>query len=351
MNPVRYHRLVITLHWVMATAFFLMLGSGLAMVNLTLDPALQFQLYQWHKGLGVLLLLAFFLRLTVRLLSSAPPQKYRAAKAGHAALYIWMLALPLSGWVMVSASPYGLPTIVFDLFTWPHLPGLAANTRVENLSKEIHEMLAYTFIALIAVHIGAVIKHRIVDRENLLPRIGIGAVMLLVAGTAFARPYTVDYGQSRITFSGTHAGKPFNGAFEKWAAEISFDPAKLPESRITVTVDTASAKTGNAMYDGTLPTADWFDVKKHPQARFVSNTIAAEPEGRYTVNGVLAIRNTSVPVKFAFSPGDLNASPVKTSFTMILDRLAFGIGQKSDPGAKWVSQSIPLDITLVAKPQ
>ncbi|MDX2112297.1 MAG: cytochrome b [Alphaproteobacteria bacterium] len=179
--PRRYHGLAITLHWVMAVAFFAMLGSGLAMVHLELDQSLKFQMFQWHKSLGVLLLMAAFLRLSLKLATKQPPLpdsmkplEKKAAKAGHWAFYGWMLALPIAGWVMVSASPYGLPTIVFGWFEWPHIPGIAANEAIEELAEETHALLAYSFIALIAMHIAAVIKHALVEKENLLPRMGIG---------------------------------------------------------------------------------------------------------------------------------------------------------------------------------
>ena len=56
----RYHTVAIALHWVMALAFFSMLASGMIMTDYIDDKALQFRVYQWHKSLGVLLLLAFF---------------------------------------------------------------------------------------------------------------------------------------------------------------------------------------------------------------------------------------------------------------------------------------------------
>ena len=179
--PRRYHGLAITLHWVMAVAFFAMLGSGLAMVHLELEQSLKFQMFQWHKSLGVLLLMAAALRILVKFKTKQPrwpdsmkPLEKKAAKIGHWAFYGWMFALPVAGWVMVSASPYGLPTIVFGWFEWPHIPGIAANDTVEDTAEEIHAWLAYSFMALIGMHIAAVIKHAVFEKENLLPRMGIG---------------------------------------------------------------------------------------------------------------------------------------------------------------------------------
>jgi polyisoprenoid-binding protein YceI len=176
-------------------------------------------------------------------------------------------------------------------------------------------------------------------------------IALLIAMPVQAKDYVVDKAKSRITFSGSHAGNAFEGSFEKWDAQISFDPANLPASSVRVTVDTASAKTGNAMYDGTLPTSDWFDAKAHPKAVFQSESIAAKEGGGFTAKGTLTIRQKTVPVQFDFAFIDAKATPLETSFTLTLDRLAFGLGEKSDAKAEWVSKDMALKIAVVASPR
>ena len=182
ISPARYSTVAITLHWLMALAFILMLASGLAMdSDGLLPPALKFQMFQWHKSLGVCLLMLFFVRLGWRLLHEPPalPASIKgleklAAHAGHWGLYALMIAMPLTGWLMVSASVFGLPTIVFGLFEWPHIPGVAMNEAISGAANQAHGLLAWVFIALIAGHIAAVIKHAVIDKHNLLPRMGIG---------------------------------------------------------------------------------------------------------------------------------------------------------------------------------
>ena len=179
---MRYSIAAIILHWIMGIGFLLMLGSGLTFENWDNMPQnLKFNVIQWHKSLGVLLLCAVVLRLVLRFIIKPPslPAKLSnfdkiAAKAGHWALYAAMIIMPVSGWIMVSSSSYGLPTIVFNWFEWPHIPDLAGNREMRQLSGGTHEYTAYIFIGLIALHIAAVVKHYIVDRINLLPRMGIG---------------------------------------------------------------------------------------------------------------------------------------------------------------------------------
>lgn len=177
----KYDNVAVTLHWVMAAAFFAMLGSGLALEFAEMEKSFTFKLVQWHKSLGVLLLLAFAARLGWRLFNKPPrlPESIRglealAAKAGHAALYFFMFAMPFSGWLMASSSPYGLPTIVFGWFEWPHVPGVAGNDAVNGLARGAHGWMAYAFILVILGHVAAVVKHVVFDRENILRRMWWG---------------------------------------------------------------------------------------------------------------------------------------------------------------------------------
>ena len=173
----RYNSVTIILHWVMALAFLLMFTSGIIMEYIDIDKSMKYQLFQWHKGGGVLLLLAAVLRLGVRIVRHAPPLpdvmpalEKKLAKLGHWGLYVLMFVMPISGWLMVSSSSYGLPTIVFGLFEWPHIPGVAANEAVHDGAGTAHFILAIIFGLLIAGHIAAVIKHAVIDKENLLKR-------------------------------------------------------------------------------------------------------------------------------------------------------------------------------------
>jgi cytochrome b561 len=178
LSPTRYRVAVIALHWLMALGLLLMLGSGVAMANLeTLPKAVKFDLFQWHKSLGVLLLLALLVRVGARWWFAAPampghfkPLEVELARLGHRALYFFMLSLPLTGWLMVSSSVYGLPTIVFGWFEWPHLPAVEGNAIAHDFAAWAHTLLAIAFALTLLAHVGAVAKHASVDGTNLLRR-------------------------------------------------------------------------------------------------------------------------------------------------------------------------------------
>jgi cytochrome b561 len=163
-----------------------------------------------------------------------------------------------------------------------------------------------------------------------------------------AGPWTVVPADSKIAFSGTHAGNTFKGTFEKWDAVISFDPADLSGSKATVTVALASAKTGDATYDKTLPTPDWFDAAKGPSGVFETSGFRATGPDTFEADSTLAIRGMKVPVILAFTfkvTGDTAKLVGKTK----LKRLDFGIGKGSDGDGSWVALDIPVDVSVSLK--
>jgi cytochrome b561 len=145
-----------------------------------LPKYVQFQTFQLHKSLGLTVLVLSILRLLWRLTHTPPPLppgvpafEVFAAKLTHWIFYGLMLALPLTGWAIVSTSSWGLPTIWFGLFEWPHLPGLAESVHKKELNDvfgETHEILAYIAIALIGLHTGAALKHHLWNRDTVLTR-------------------------------------------------------------------------------------------------------------------------------------------------------------------------------------
>jgi cytochrome b561 len=173
----RYNTAIIIIHWLMALSFFWMFSSGFLMVNSEINPSLKFKFYQWHKASGVLLLILIALRIIAKIFTSTPKMtrdfskiEIKLAKINYLLLYFFMILMPLTGWIMVSSSPYGLPTIVFDLFEWPHIPNIASNEEISYLAKNLHFYFAIIFASLIALHISAVIKHKIINKINLIKR-------------------------------------------------------------------------------------------------------------------------------------------------------------------------------------
>jgi cytochrome b561 len=178
---MHYGAVAIALHWTIAAAILAQLATGPWMVRAIRSAdsqPLAFHAYQWHKSLGLTILVLSLLRLCWRLANPPPPLpatmtriERKAAVAIHGLFYLLTLGTPLVGWVMVSASPLGLPTLVFGLFEWPHI-ALPADlgSRVEATSKTVHRTMGYAFIGLLTLHVAAALKHHLIDRDDVLAR-------------------------------------------------------------------------------------------------------------------------------------------------------------------------------------
>lgn len=175
-----YGGIAILFHWVMALLIVAMLALGLYMHELPPTEQSTFELYQLHKSIGFVVLALGVLRLVWRLLNPSPklPGGMSAlekvgAHLGHIGLYGLIFALPLTGWFMVSASPWGIPTILFNTLPVPHLPVpavLGTQEQAEGFFKLLHAYGAYLLIALIVVHVAAALKHHFVARDDTLKR-------------------------------------------------------------------------------------------------------------------------------------------------------------------------------------
>ncbi len=170
----RYATIAIILHWVIALMIIGQIAGGIYMHNLP-ATSLKFELYQWHKSFGITILLLSFARLAWRLSHKPPPLPANmpdwerlAARATHIGFYVLMIGMPLAGWMMVSASPKDVPTVLFDVIPWPHLPGVPRSEGAEDLFAEIHKILAFMTVGLLVLHIAAALKHHFVNKDDVL---------------------------------------------------------------------------------------------------------------------------------------------------------------------------------------
>ncbi|MFZ4689517.1 MAG: cytochrome b [Polymorphobacter sp.] len=175
----RYSRVAIWLHWLIGLVIIGNLIGGLTL-DLFLDSAdlamkaLGFTIIGLHKSLGLTVIVLTLVRIGWRLANPPPPlpsHMTRAetllARGTHLAFYVLMLAMPLSGWAMVSTGKTLWPIPWFGLFNVPHLP---LPRSLGGLFSESHELLGWLTIALIVLHILAGLKHQILDRDDLLAR-------------------------------------------------------------------------------------------------------------------------------------------------------------------------------------
>ncbi|HAX91397.1 MAG TPA: cytochrome B [Rhodospirillaceae bacterium] len=169
-----------TVHWLTAFAILGMLITGSVMGSDTWSPEVRSALYTSHKTTGILILLLTLFRLYWRYHTPSPPLpidrmpvwQVWAARLVHAALYGLLIAIPLSGWALVSTGSHGIQ--LFGVIPFPSLPFLSGVENVEGLHhalEESHEIMAGVIAALTAIHIGAALKHHFIDRDDILTRI------------------------------------------------------------------------------------------------------------------------------------------------------------------------------------
>lgn len=168
----RWGGVSITLHWLTALMILGLVVVGLAMQELANSPT-KIQVYGLHKSIGLTVLALTVLRLLWRLFAGVPqpaPGTPRwllwASNATHGALYLILLAMPLSGWLYNSAS--GFPLKWFGLFALPRLSGYDADVKAFALGA--HSTLFLALAAIVALHAAAALKHHYFDRDRTLVR-------------------------------------------------------------------------------------------------------------------------------------------------------------------------------------
>ena len=165
-----------TLHWIVAVLVLGLLLLGFSMVWLVSGLGTKFELYQLHKSLGVLVCALVVVRLAWRWLNprvpalpgDLEPWERMAARLTHHGLYALLLVMPVTGWILASSSPLGLPTVIFGLFTLPNPFG--PNAALEQAMKWVHAGLALTVVLLLALHVGAALRHHFARRDDVLVR-------------------------------------------------------------------------------------------------------------------------------------------------------------------------------------
>ena len=172
---MNYTRTAVALHWLIALLILVTFPLGVVMADLPLSPD-KLRLYSYHKWIGVTVFVLMLLRAAWRLThqppalpASTPRWQQQASHAVHAALYLLLFVVPLSGWLMSSAK--GVPTVWFGVVPLPDL--LDKNKALGELLSEVHEGLNVALLALVLLHVAAALKHQFIDRDGLLTRMSL----------------------------------------------------------------------------------------------------------------------------------------------------------------------------------
>ncbi len=171
----RYGVVQIALHWLIAVAVFGLFGLGLWMVELTYYSSWYRTAPDIHRSIGVVVVGLMMLRLVWRLMNpsvKALPSHHAwavaLAKATHGLMYLLVIGLGISGYMITTAN--GQPLMVFDWFAIP-----AINFGIEyqeDIAGDAHALFAWSLIGLVSLHIAGALKHHFIDKDNTLKRMG-----------------------------------------------------------------------------------------------------------------------------------------------------------------------------------
>lgn len=161
------------MHWLM----LLLLIGVYACINLAdvfpKGSDARAALKTWHFMLGLSVFVLVAMRVGIRFFSGPAPQikpsmpdwQRHLASGFHIALYLFMIIMPLLGWLVLSAA--GKPIPFFGL----ELPALIGPDKALSRSiKEIHETIGTVGYYLIGLHAVAALFHHYVKRDNTLRR-------------------------------------------------------------------------------------------------------------------------------------------------------------------------------------
>lgn len=180
MSQERYSRTAMILHWLIAGLLAFQFGLGEAMEHAPPGPS-AFDIAQFHKAIGISILLLTVARIAVRF---TKPRPVHLADSGwavklsgivHVLLYAIMIIAPLTGWLAASTSRISVPIDMFGLFHFPAFPGfegMAADAKHDwhELGEELHELAAKLLIPLFALHVVGALRHQFLMRQPTIER-------------------------------------------------------------------------------------------------------------------------------------------------------------------------------------
>src|SRR5262249_36302045 len=146
--------------------------------------------------------------------------------------------------------------------------------------------LAWTLMGLLALHVGAVLRHDVLRHDGIFRRMSpfvlVLLVLVLTAPSGMAQSaWTIDPTRSRIAFSVEQVGKITSGRIGSWTGTITFDPQNLAQARIDIRMDMRSASTGTKDVDDMMLGPNFLDAQHQPEARFMSTGVVGRGGDAY----------------------------------------------------------------------
>jgi cytochrome b561 len=169
----RYTATAIALHWLIALLLLGQFAFGLMLDDIPRGTPERGLYVNLHKSSGIVIGLLIVLRIAWRLAhappplpAAMPPWQRLVARFSHAALYLCMLMLPLSGYLASNFSKHGVK--FFNLVRLP--PWGPDDKTLYALFNQTHHLTALLLALFVGLHVLAVAKHMLIDHDGLLWR-------------------------------------------------------------------------------------------------------------------------------------------------------------------------------------
>ncbi|MBN8727552.1 MAG: cytochrome b [Xanthomonadales bacterium] len=160
-------------HWIIVALILVQAAIGLYMVGLPKRPSI-IPIYNFHKSLGLTILLLAVLRLAWRAVDRRPDMpagmsqaQALGARIGHVLLYGLLFAVPLSGWLFDSASNLR-PLYWWGWLKLPHL--VEADKAFAQTAQTLHVAIFWALAVVAAGHAAIALVHHFVNRDDVLRR-------------------------------------------------------------------------------------------------------------------------------------------------------------------------------------
>jgi cytochrome b561 len=173
-DGARYSRGAVWLHWIIAALIVANLLLGL--LHEDFAKPTRSVMMGWHKSIGLTVLALTLVRIAWRFTHRPPAfdpvlKRWEAglARLVHILFYLLLLAIPLSGWLIVSTGMKVNPTSFFWLFNIGPLP-VTPGEGLHDFAEEAHELLGYGMLLLLVLHVGGAVKHHLDGHRHLIGR-------------------------------------------------------------------------------------------------------------------------------------------------------------------------------------
>lgn len=376
------------LHWL--TALFIFVAVVMVIIATDMeDSPEKLKLFVLHKSFGITTLVLVMMRLFWKCIQQQPQpaigiskRNHQFAQFGHWLLYILMLLVPLSGWVINSAANY--PFRWMNLFSVPNLPFISPS--LQSMAVSSHVILFLLLWSMVCAHVVLALVHKYLNGSDLIQRMApkinpiIYYFSFIVLGIYFSCQFIPSAGndteqmnavaidkpshhifdhlehtdhqwnivkeKSKLEFKGSYEGEIFKGEFRKFDAELFFDVKNPEMGFFNVVVDVNSITTYSDDFDSSLLEEDWFFVSQYPVATF--KTIAmTQSERGYSAKAWLTIKGIRKRVVLDFSWIENQDSTVYFYGTTTLDRTDFLIGSGVWSQDETIGFSVVVDVSLV----